>query len=54
MLFPVFCLAANGQSSILLDLVKGMNSGHAKMADWGMGHLQNRAVYPIDKYTKIC
>lgn len=24
-------------------MLKGMNSGHAKMADWGMGHLQNLA-----------
>lgn len=22
-------------------MLQGMNSGHAKMADWGMGHLQN-------------
>lgn len=24
-------------------MLKGMNSGHAKMADWGLGHLQNLA-----------
>ena len=22
-------------------MLKGMNSGHAKMADWGLEHLQN-------------
>ena len=22
-------------------MLKGMNSGHAKMADWGLGHLQS-------------
>ena len=24
-------------------MLRGMNSGHAKMADWGLGHLQNPA-----------
>lgn len=24
-------------------MLRGMNSGHAKMADWGLGHLQNAA-----------
>ena len=22
-------------------MLRGMNSGHAKMADWGLGHLRN-------------
>ena len=28
-------------------MLKGMNSGHAKMADWGLGHLQNIAAESI-------
>ena len=28
-------------------MLKGMNSGHAKMADWGLGHLQNIAPESI-------
>jgi len=28
-------------------MLKGMNSGHAKMADWGLGHLRNIAAESI-------
>lgn len=28
-------------------MIQGMNSGHAKMADWGMGHLKNLAPAEI-------
>ena len=28
-------------------MVNGMNSGHAKMADWGMSHLQTIAPEEI-------
>ena len=28
-------------------MLRGMNSGHAKMADWGLGHLQNIAAESI-------
>ena len=28
-------------------MLKGMNSGHAKLADWGLGHLQNIAPESI-------
>ena len=28
-------------------MIKGMNSGHAKMADWGMSHLQVTAPAEI-------
>ena len=28
-------------------MIKGMNSGHAKMADWGMEHLKTEALSEI-------
>ena len=28
-------------------MIKGMNSGHAKMADWGMDHLKTEALSEI-------
>lgn len=33
-------------------MIKGMNSGHAKMADWGMGHLKTYTVDQIEEALK--